>query len=41
MGVGLRGCGVSLAVVQSVQGAQLVAATEQDWSEEYLAPSSA
>ncbi len=37
-GVEMRGCPESLALLQSVQGAQLVAATEQDWSEEYLAP---
>ena len=40
-GVEMRGCPESLAILQSVAGAQLVPATEQDWSEEYLAPSSA
>ena len=34
----MRGCPESLAILQSVAGAKLVAATEQDWSEEYLAP---
>ncbi|MBS7777830.1 glutamate-5-semialdehyde dehydrogenase [Acidovorax sp. CCYZU-2555] len=37
-GVEMRGCAESLALLQGVAGAQLVAATEQDWSEEYLAP---
>ena len=37
-GVEMRGCPESLAILQSVAGAQLVPATEQDWSEEYLAP---
>jgi len=37
-GVEMRGCPESLALLQTVPGAQLVPATEQDWSEEYLAP---
>ena len=37
-GVEMRGCPESLAILQSVPGANLVPATEQDWSEEYLAP---
>ena len=37
-GVEMRGCPESLAILAVVPGAQLVAATEQDWSEEYLAP---
>ena len=37
-GVEMRGCPESLAILQSVPGAHLVPATEQDWSEEYLAP---
>ena len=37
-GVEMRGCPESLALLQAVPGAQLVPATEQDWSEEYLAP---
>ncbi|MBT9440979.1 MAG: glutamate-5-semialdehyde dehydrogenase, partial [Acidovorax sp.] len=37
-GVEMRGCPESLAILASVPGAQLVPATEQDWSEEYLAP---
>jgi glutamate-5-semialdehyde dehydrogenase len=37
-GVEMRCDPESLAILQAVQGAQLVAATEQDWSEEYLAP---
>ena len=37
-GVEMRGCAESLALLQGVAGAQLVPATEQDWSEEYLAP---
>ncbi|MCT9812899.1 glutamate-5-semialdehyde dehydrogenase [Acidovorax sp. Be4] len=36
-GVEMRGCPESLALLQTVPGAQLVPATEQDWSEEYLA----
>jgi len=37
-GVEMRGCPESLALLQDVPGAQLVPASEQDWSEEYLAP---
>lgn len=37
-GVEMRGCPESLALLQGVAGAKLVPATEQDWSEEYLAP---
>lgn len=37
-GVEMRCDPESLAMLQGVQGARLVAATEQDWSEEYLAP---
>jgi glutamate-5-semialdehyde dehydrogenase len=37
-GVEMRGCPESLALLAPVAGAQLVAATEADWSEEYLAP---
>ena len=37
-GVEMRGCPESLAILNSVAGAKLVPATEQDWSEEYLAP---
>ncbi|MDH0048516.1 glutamate-5-semialdehyde dehydrogenase [Comamonas terrigena] len=37
-GVEMRGDAEALAVLQQVPGAKLVAATEQDWSEEYLAP---
>jgi glutamate-5-semialdehyde dehydrogenase len=37
-GVEMRCDPGSLAILQAVQGVQLVAATEQDWSEEYLAP---
>jgi len=37
-GVEMRGCPESLAILKSVAGAQLAEATEQDWSEEYLAP---
>ncbi|MET1113440.1 MAG: glutamate-5-semialdehyde dehydrogenase [Comamonas sp.] len=37
-GVEMRGCAESLALLQGVPGAQLVPASEQDWSEEYLAP---
>ena len=38
--VEMRGCGESLAILRdaAIPGARLVAATEQDWSEEYLAP---
>jgi glutamate-5-semialdehyde dehydrogenase len=37
-GVEMRGDAASLALLAAVPGAQLVPATEQDWSEEYLAP---
>ena len=37
-GVEMRGDTEALAILQQVPGAKLVAATEQDWSEEYLAP---
>jgi glutamate-5-semialdehyde dehydrogenase len=37
-GVEMRVCAKSRALLQSVSGAKLVDATEQDWSEEYLAP---
>lgn len=37
-GVEMRGCAESLALLADVPGARLVPATEQDWSEEYLAP---
>lgn len=37
-GVEMRCDPEALAILQSVPGARLVAATEQDWSEEYLAP---
>jgi len=37
-GVEMRGDAEALAILQQVSGAKLVAATEQDWSEEYLAP---
>jgi len=37
-GVEMRGCAESLALLQGISGAKLVPATEQDWSEEYLAP---
>ncbi len=37
-GVEMRGCPESLALLADVPGALLVSATEQDWSEEYLAP---
>ncbi|MBD5801339.1 Gamma-glutamyl phosphate reductase [Azoarcus sp. Aa7] len=38
--VEMRGCSESLAILRdaAIPGARLVAATEQDWSEEYLAP---
>ncbi|AYH42503.1 glutamate-5-semialdehyde dehydrogenase [Azoarcus sp. DN11] len=38
--VEMRGCSESLAILRdaAIAGARLVAATEQDWSEEYLAP---
>ncbi|BFO57823.1 glutamate-5-semialdehyde dehydrogenase [Acidovorax sacchari] len=37
-GVEMRGCPEALALLAGVPGAVLVPATEQDWSEEYLAP---
>ncbi len=37
-GVEMRGCPRSLALLQGVPGAQLVAATDADWGTEYLAP---
>ncbi|WP_434802555.1 glutamate-5-semialdehyde dehydrogenase [Paracidovorax avenae] len=37
-GVEMRGCPEALALLAAVPGAALVPATEQDWSEEYLAP---
>ena len=37
-GVEMRVCAESRALLASVSGAKLVDATEQDWSEEYLAP---
>jgi glutamate-5-semialdehyde dehydrogenase len=37
-GVEMRGDAAALALLAPVAGATLVAATEQDWSEEYLAP---
>ncbi|MDR0227245.1 MAG: glutamate-5-semialdehyde dehydrogenase [Burkholderiaceae bacterium] len=37
-GVEMRGCAESLAILKAVAGAKLAEATEQDWSEEYLAP---
>ena len=37
-GVEMRGDAASLALLQAVPGLSFVAATEQDWSEEYLAP---
>ena len=37
-GVEMRCDPEALALLQAVSGAKLVAATEQDWSEEYLAP---
>jgi glutamate-5-semialdehyde dehydrogenase len=37
-GVEMRGDAAALALLQPVPGAKLVAATEQDWFEEYLAP---
>ncbi|WP_234383743.1 glutamate-5-semialdehyde dehydrogenase [Acidovorax avenae] len=36
-GVEMRGCPEALALLAAVPGAALVPATEQDWSEEYLA----
>ena len=37
-GVEMRACPESLALLQTIAGANIVPATEQDWSEEYLAP---
>jgi len=37
-GVEMRGCPRSLAALQAVPGAKLVAATEADWDTEFLAP---
>ena len=37
-GVEMRGCPEAQAILQSVPGAQVFAASEQDWYEEYLAP---
>ena len=37
-GVEMRGDAVALALLRDVPNAKLTAATEQDWSEEYLAP---
>ncbi|GAB4203656.1 MAG: glutamate-5-semialdehyde dehydrogenase [Tibeticola sp.] len=37
-GVEMRGCPEALALLAAVPGARLVAATEKDWGEEYLAP---
>lgn len=37
-GVEMRGDAEALAILRQVSGAQLTEATEQDWSEEYLAP---
>ena len=37
-GVEMRGDAASIALLQAVPDAKLAAATEQDWSEEYLAP---
>ncbi len=37
-GVEMRGDAAALALLADVPGAKLAAATEQDWSEEYLAP---
>ena len=37
-GVEMRGCAESLALLRAVPNARLAEATEQDWSEEYLAP---
>ena len=37
-GVEMRGDAASLALLEPLPGARLVAATEQDWYEEYLAP---
>ncbi len=37
-GVEMRGCPRTLALLGPIPGAQVLAATEADWSEEYLAP---
>ncbi|CAN5236146.1 glutamate-5-semialdehyde dehydrogenase [soil metagenome] len=37
-GVEMRGDAASLSLLAPIEGARLAAATEQDWSEEYLAP---
>jgi len=37
-GVEVRGCARTLAAIAGVAGLKTAAATEQDWSEEYLAP---
>jgi len=37
-GVEMRACPEALAILGAVTGAKLLPATEQDWSEEYLAP---
>jgi glutamate-5-semialdehyde dehydrogenase len=37
-GVQMRCCPASLALLQTVPGANVVAATEEDWATEYLAP---
>ena len=37
-GVEMRGCPEALAILGGVQGLKTVAATEADWSEEYLGP---
>jgi len=37
-GVEMRGCARALAALDGVSGARLAAASEADWSEEYLAP---
>jgi glutamate-5-semialdehyde dehydrogenase len=37
-GVEMRGCPEALAILAAVPGAHVTTASEQDWSEEYLAP---
>jgi glutamate-5-semialdehyde dehydrogenase len=37
-GVEMRGCPEAMAILAAVPGATVMAASEQDWSEEYLAP---
>ncbi len=37
-GVEMRGCPEAIALLAEVPGAQVTAASERDWSEEYLAP---